>query len=295
MSERIPMLMIATGKMGVGKTYLSADFIKAYHKQFPNRRILVFDPNGEKDYKKYVTVDFDIEEIQAAKKLEKKEGRRIVTQSEKNIRSIKPGRLRKIIAFTKRGEPMSTVQMQLTMLTILRNFRTGLAVLDDVNVYIFNWQSTEIQACFKNIRHRSQDILIHMQSISPISPVLREAVSIMRLHYDGFDISNIKDRLEGMYEVVKIGQIIVDREYLQNHNRRFHLFVHVKDHLIKGVTEDQLRFGCREYAMLHKESYRQAALLEAEKNGRVSPQVPDWKKARHDWIELKVKQLSGQF
>ena len=136
---REAFVTIATGLMGIGKSYVSEQVIKAYAKANPNRSILIFDPNFEDTWNTFPSVHFDILEIQRAKKQEKKTGTRIITDSEKNISKLPPG-IRIIVPFTIYKERMNTEQMQLTMITICNSFRNGLVMLEDVNKYTISFE-----------------------------------------------------------------------------------------------------------------------------------------------------------
>ncbi len=211
--------MIATGQMGVGKSFVTNQLLSAYENS--GRKIVIFDPNNEDIYYRYKQLHFDILEVERAKIREKREHTRIITASEKNIQHLPNICVVRIPPFTIYGDKMNASQMKLTMITLLENFRGGLLFLEDVNKYISNFQKEEVLGSFKAIRHQSQDIIMHMQSISPLRPIHFEAASVIRMHYDGFDVAKIKDRLQNNYSLLKIAQLIVEDEYLKGNIRFF--------------------------------------------------------------------------
>jgi hypothetical protein len=278
---REPQLLIATGEMGVGKSFVTNQLLGPY--QQGGRKLLIFDPNNEESYLRYKALYFDILEIQRAKQEEKKRLTRIVTQSEKNIINLPPGCAIRIVPMTIYGDKMTAAQMKLTMITILENFRGGMVLLEDVNKYITNFEQSDVLGAFKAIRHQSQDIIMHMQSLNPLRPIHYEAASVIRLHYDGIDVAKIKTKVADHYTILKISQLIVQKEYLAGNNR-FFCYVHLKAKKIKGVTFDQFATACIRYLTTHKAELRDIASEVAFRNKRSSPSHADVSAAMQEWI-----------
>ena len=142
--ERETFVQVAIGGMGIGKSFTTEKLVRAYAEAHPKRTILIFDPNFEDAWNHYPAVHFDIMEIQKARKLEKKNNTRIVTNSEKNIKNLPPG-IFIIAPFTIYKEPMNQPQLLLTMTVICTTFRGGLCLLEDINKYTISFERTEIQ------------------------------------------------------------------------------------------------------------------------------------------------------
>jgi hypothetical protein len=278
---REAQLMIATGQMGVGKSYVTNQLLSAYEKS--GRKIVIFDPNNEDIYYRYKMLHFDILEVERAKIEERKKHIRIITQSEKNIQGLPNSCVVRIPPFTIYGDKMNTAQMKLTMIALLENFRGGLVFLEDVNKYISNFEREEIKGAFKAIRHQSQDIIMHMQSLSPLRPIHFEAASVIRMHYDGFDVAKIKDRLGNNYALLKIAQLICENEYL-NGNQRFFCYVHLKKRHIKGISPAQFNMACFHFLTSHRAEFRDLAFTIAHKAGRNTPLHQDNEKAMREWV-----------
>jgi hypothetical protein len=178
---------------------------------------------------------------------------------------------------------MNVTQMKLTMCVLLENFRGGLVFLEDVNKYISNFEKEEIKGAFKAIRHQSQDIIMHMQSLSPLRPIHFEAASVIRMHYDGFDVAKIKDRLGNTYALLKIAQLICESEYL-NGNPRFFCYVQLKQRQIKGITREQYNKACFNFLTSHRAEFRDLAFTIAHQNGRNAPHHQDNELAMKEWV-----------
>ncbi len=280
--EREAMLMIATGHMGVGKSHTTRAMLEPYVRA-TGRKILIFDPNNEDVYRMFPSVYFDVFDVRKAKIREKNENCRIVTPSERNIRNLKPGQIRRIEPFTIYGDKMNHEQMQATMLAICQNFHNGLILLEDVNKYISNFEAEEIKGCFKAIRHQSQDMVLHCQSLSPLRPIHYEAASVLRMHSDNFDASKLKGRLADFYEPIKITQLIVRGEYMKG-NTRFHCYLQPIAKKIKGVTYAQFYGAARQYLTSNKDAFRDTAYTVAAQNRRSTPNHADNVLAMEQWI-----------
>ena len=278
-------LMIATGRMGVGKSYETIEnMIPAYmrvHKK--KRKVLMFDVNNE--FTKIKSVMFDVEEVQAARQLEKKKRTRILTKSEKRIASLFPGQIRRIAPFTKHGYPMNTEQKRLTFETLLETFRGGLVHFEDINKYISAFGDDKVTGAFKAIRHNSQDITLHMQSMLPVRPLLLEAATCFRMHFDGIDLCTSKfDRFGSHAEIFRIAQLVVKDEFLMQHNPHYFCYVYHQNKKLRGISEGQFERACNEYLTIYKTEVERKALLVAEENKRLKPNFDDKKKAKFQWI-----------
>ena len=301
---RETFVTLATGLMGIGKSYITEQMVRAYAKAHPKRSILIFDPNFEESWNKFPAIHFDIMEIQRAKKEEAKKGIRIVTQSEKNLKKLPPG-IFIIAPFTIYKEPMNQPQMLLTMVTICTNYRGGMCLLEDVNKYTISFEKTEIQSAFKAIRHSSVDYIIHLQSLNPIRPVIFEATRLIRMHYDGFDLYKIKEKISQYFTICRIAQIIINSKYRKgeeitrkypnweqnpklkqvvNAYKRLFIWVFTKDEYITGVKKDDFILACNEYLTESPSEYKPQLQKILFLQNRKSPTLNDHNEARANWI-----------
>ena len=116
--EREPILMCATGKKGVGKTYQTEKLINDYIK--PNRgtgkkgrKVLIYDINME--YTRYKVIGLkDIKKFSRQNKIE----------------------IRRVLPINEDGSVATLVEMVDILNTIIQTFRGGLLVLEDINRYM---------------------------------------------------------------------------------------------------------------------------------------------------------------
>jgi hypothetical protein len=289
---RETFLTIVTGMMGVGKSYTTRKILDAYKKT--GRKILIFDPNDEDTYHDIKTLYFDVLEYEKARRQEAKQGGRIITESEKAIANLPEGEVRRIVPYTKYRDKMNFEQMQLVLVAMTQNFRGGLLILEDINAYISNFESEEIKGAFKNIRHKSQDIIMHCQSLSPLRRIHFEACRRLRMHYDGFNLDLMKDRLEGNFALLKIAQLIIEHEYFEG-NERFFLHVETKKKKIIGVNASQFRLAVEKYLTSNKWEFREMADRIAHNNGRQTPGYSDQRLAREEWIKLNWRYIDAPY
>ncbi len=308
----------ATGEMGVGKTYWSELAIKAYLLRFPQRMLIVFDPNDEHFWHKYAKpIAFDIEavmQLEEEKRLNRKKPANERIRISPHVCEIyiqkmvtKAGlpwkeRIRRIPPYTVHGDKMDDLQMRATMVCILKNFYRGLIFLDDINAYITNFEATDIVSKFKNVRHGSREILFHCQSISPIRPVMWEALNSIRVHHDSMGADKIESKLAEMYEIVKLAQLIVETEYNKSNERNivegsqlywdlrsFYVVVNVKKKQIRSCTKQQFIAACETYLMSNpmvlKDITRRLAFERRKRPN--DPQIHY--DAQTIWIDQKIK------
>ncbi len=281
-------LMIATGQMGVGKSFITEQMIPDYlSRHYQTRKILIYDINNE--FGKFKTVLFDVEEIQAAKQMERKLKRRILTPTEKRIAQLAPGQIRRVVPFTKHGYGMNTAQKRLTFEVLLEQFNNGLLHFEDINKYISSFQDDKVTGAFKAIRHNSQDIILHMQSMNPVRPLLLEAASAFRMHYDGIDLNTTKfdARFGSHAEILRLAQLVVFDEFLNQNNPRFFCYVYHKTKKLRGITAEQFERAAAKYLILHKGVIQLAALETAHANKRMKPNFNDLEKAKFQWIKQR--------
>jgi len=190
--EREPMIMLVCGETGVGKTYRSRQEILHYLKDDPTtgkkgRKVLAFDTNSH-DYPLFKTV-----EPQYIKALTKVSARRI-------------------LPYNKDGSPMSDDEKKEVVENILRHFKNGLIVLDDIDHYMVGAKGQSMIGTLCTVRHKGIDILFTHQSIAKITTSQWQGCSWLRLHHQVDDVTRYKNRIPS-YELVRIAQLIVNEQY----------------------------------------------------------------------------------
>lgn len=189
--EREPMVFLVCGETGVGKTYRNKLEILNYMRSNPatgkiGRKALAFDTNDD-DYQ-YKTVSPD------------------------HLKSLVNVQARRIRPFNTDGSSMDDDQKRGVVSKILRHFRDGLIILDDIDHYMSNARGQSMIGALCTNRHKGIDILLTHQSIAKITTTEWQACAWLRLHHQVDDITRYKERIPKYY-LVRIGQLIVDEQY----------------------------------------------------------------------------------
>lgn len=235
-SQREAGMMICAGIQGVGKTYQNMHVIKDYVKdKFYNkvkgRKCLIFDTNGEYTASQFSKNDIGsfepkriaLADVGAWSRTENKECRRI---DAKNL-GIK--------------EKKEAIEY------IIKNYRNGMLVLEDINTYILAVTFMEaIVGGLVNLRHRGVDVLVSYQSLRPVEPRMWQNARWVRMHYQADNVNDIKGKLPNP-ELYKIAQNIVNKRYFQG-DKRFFLYIHNFQNKIEGkFTKLEFEQACRDY------------------------------------------------
>ncbi|WP_448519610.1 hypothetical protein [Rhodoflexus sp.] len=287
---RESMLVLATGHVGVGKSHQTLLEIKKYIVPNPatgwrGGSVLIFDPNNEAEHYGFIPVlDFDIEEENPRKRSEAL--RKVVEANKKGVRSIY-----RVIGYTKAGQPMSIQQKLDTAITLLQTYKNGLLLLEDTRSYIKNFLDTDIVSKLLTFRHSNLDIIIHLQSLSLVSPQLFQAAKIVRFHKQLDEIDRYKDRVPN-YQLFKIAQNLVNRRYREGENR-FFVYVHADKELIQGkYTEDEFRQACAEYLYKNQSAYTSEQFEIAQRNPKTNAQKLRTM-AQKEWTERHLRYMAG--
>ena len=240
-NEREAGMMIVTGIQGVGKTYLNMHVIKDYVKdKFYNkvrgRKCLIMDTNGEYTKEQFSRNDIDnfspkvisVKDIPQWGLSDSTECRRI---DAKNL-GIK--------------EKKDVIQY------IIKHFRNGMLVLEDINTYILNvTHMEEIVGGLVNLRHRAVDMLISYQSLRAVEPRMYGNARWMRMHYQADNVDDIKGKINNL-PMYKIAQISVNTRYFSG-DKRFYLYIYNFANKIEGkFTKKEFKDACRKYLLANK-------------------------------------------
>lgn len=190
--ERAPTLFLVCGETGVGKTQRNKKEIKGYMKDNPEtgkkkRKVLAFDINDD-DYPEYRTVNPD----------------HIKALTNVNARRIRP--------FNRDSSPMDLEQKKEVVDKIMKFYRNGLIVLDDIDDYMTGAKGQSMIGALCTVRHKGIDILLTHQSIAKISTTEWQNCTWLRLHHQVDDVTRYRDRIP-KYKLVRIAQLIVDEQY----------------------------------------------------------------------------------
>ncbi|MDD5013520.1 MAG: DUF87 domain-containing protein [Atribacterota bacterium] len=224
--EREPLLYIACGKKGVGKTYTTKKVLDEYVKGnivtgAKPRKVLILDVNNEyTDYRRISPIDI----------------RKWTVNPYKEIRRITP--------HDSDGNILNINQLEEIFIDATKNFRNGLILAEDLTKFVGDSLPAEIVASLCTNRHTDVDIIAHFQSIGKAGhPKLKANMNILRLHKCLDTVEYHKNKFTEYTEILKIAEKLVNKRYdaFAKSNRNsgqtyfnFFVFVDFDHNQIKG-------------------------------------------------------------
>ncbi len=236
---REPSFEVVIGFKGVGKTYTTNKVIDDYIRTEPGGRkgrpVLVFDVNNEycdsNGYMGYKAIDFDVTEKNDA-----------IRAAE--IRKIKvPGKYR-ILPFRKDRQPFQFGDYITAAQSIIRNYRGGMLVLEDINKYTLSSYKQDFVGMFIGMRHLGIDCVAHFQSLRAIPPRVWANMNYLRWHKQSDAIFKYKNRIDN-FELFAIAEKIVDYKY--ESDERYFLWIDVLRNKLFNVAPEDFKQGCIRY------------------------------------------------
>ncbi len=260
---RQPMLIIVCGETGVGKTHRILKEVALYLKDDPStgragRKVLVFDTNDD-DYASFKTVSTD------------------------QLHKLQSKRPRRIRPFNKDGSPMGKEDKKNVVRQILKYFRDGLILLDDIDDYMAGEKGQDMISALCTLRHRGVDIIFTHQSIGKITRTAFQNCTWLRLHHQVDDVTYIKERIP-KYSIVRIAQLIVDEQYdlaysafvsgrinEEEFARRasFFVYVNLRKQRIRGCSKAAYVRACKKY--IDQEEMKKVNMLLNERDMNDKP------------------------
>lgn len=274
--ERECGLIIVAGKKGVGKTVRTCSEIDSYTMNDPSigrfgRKVLIFDVNNEPDYRKYRTIDFDVDEPDDFKR-----GfwiRKFAESS--NVEA------RRIIPIKKNNQPFSYIDFITTIQTIATNFKKGLFVAEDINRYVDHKNQDFILGMLITLRHKNLDMIIHLQSLSKVTTTMWENTNYLRLHKTSDNIDRYLDRIPN-FTIIKMANIIVSKRYSDG-DIYSPVFCSPTDEEFFNITKEEFEYACNQYTLLYDKEIK--GIMKDEKNGKKL--YPDRETAVKKWMQDK--------
>ncbi len=190
--ERQPMIMLVLGETGVGKTYRNKLEILRYMKDNPQtgkkgRKVLAFDTNDD-DYTEFRSLNPNY------------------------IKALTAVSCRRIRPFNPDGSPMSDDEKKEIVGKILKHFKNGMIVLDDIDNYMANAKGQSMIGALCTVRHKGVDVLLTHQSIGKVTTSEWQNCTFLRLHKQVDEATFYKKRIP-KYKMVRIAQLIVEEQY----------------------------------------------------------------------------------
>lgn len=201
--EREPLLTVAVGQKGTGKTYTTKNIIRQYLvgnviTGAVGRKVLILDVNDE--YGEFDPIA--LSNIHKFTEHPKIECRR--------VRIIKSD-----------GKKMSLSEIQQALGFILERFRGGLLVIEDISKYTSANAGMELVGSLATQRHYDCDIIIHYQSIGrAATPFLISNMNIMRMHKTTDKVERHESKFGEYSEILYIAENIMNTRYYEEMNKR---------------------------------------------------------------------------
>ena len=240
-SKREAGMMTCTGIQGVGKTYQNMHVIASYVKdklksKVPGRKCLIIDTNGE-----YTKAQFERNNIQ---NFEPK------TIALKDIAAWSASPLIECRRIDAKNVGIKDKKNIIEY--VIKNFRNGMLVLEDINTYILSVTfMEEIVGGLVNLRHRAVDVLISYQSLRPVEPRIWQNSRWIRMHYQADNVSDIKGKVPNP-ALFKIAQLLVNKRYLDG-DVRFFVYIHNFKNKIEGeFSLEEFENACQQYLLANK-------------------------------------------
>lgn len=260
--DRPPTVFVACGETEVGKTYRTIQEFLEYkadlsHTGKKGRKVLALDSNDD-DYSMFRTINPDL------------------------LRNFKRKEIRIIRPFNADGSAMNEEELQEVVAKIIKTFRDGLIVLDDINNFMNGAKGKALLSALISCRHKNIDLLFIYQSVAKISPSIFQNMMWLRLHKQSDDLTRIKDRVPNYY-LVRIAQLIVNDNYKQAHKKfangsisepelkkykSFFVYVNMRTQKIRGCTRLVFIRAAQKY--INQEEGRKIKMMlnELDRNGK---------------------------
>jgi hypothetical protein len=239
-------MMAVTGIQGVGKTYRNMHIIADYVKDKPKTRVrgrkcLIFDTNGEytnEQFSKNNIPNFKITRI----------GLKDVEQWSRTDNA----ECRRIDA-----KHLSIKEKKEAVEFLLKVYRNGMLVLEDINTYILSVTFMEqIVGGIVNLRHRAVDVMISYQSLRPVEPRIWQNSRWVRFHYQADNVMDIKNKVTNV-TLFKIAQLLVNEKYFSG-DKRFFVYIHNFANKIQGAfTKEEFDSACKKYLSSNKKDVKE--------------------------------------
>lgn len=251
--ERQPMIMLVCGETGVGKTYRNKLEIERYMMDHlavgkKGRKVLAFDTNDD-DYPKFRTV------------------------SPNHLKALTKVAARRIRPFNSDGTPMDNDGKKEVITKIMKQYKNGLVVLDDIDHYMVGAKGQSMIGALCTVRHKGIDILLTHQSIAKVTTSEWQNCTWLRLHHQVDDVNRYKERIP-KYDMVRIAQLIVDEQYELCSNafakgqisdkeykaqKSFFVYVNMREQRIMGCSRAAFIRACKKF--IDQEESRKVKML----------------------------------
>lgn len=235
-NERETGMMCTTGVQGVGKTYQNMHIISKYvtdklDTKVKGRKVLIYDTNGE-----YTEQEFINNKIYNIKP-------KLIA-----LKDVEAFGYSNLIEVRRIDAKHLTIdEKQAVLEFVLRLYKNGLFVVEDVNTYILQMHHLkEVIGRLVNLRHRAADVLISYQSLRAVEPRVWANSRWVRMHFQADKVDDIKGKITNP-ELYKIAQIMVNHRYHNGYERFFVYITHSGQKIMGQFTRKEYEASCRKF------------------------------------------------
>jgi len=214
---REPLLICATGKKGVGKSYQHNLMMQGYAMGDPYRGVrprkcLIMDVNDE--YGVFGIRAISLEHIAL-----------FTVHPYVEIRRVRP--------FHPDGQRMGLDEWANAVFFVLNTFKNGLLLIEDPNKWHSDHLPADLVGAICTNRHVGLDILLSYQSIGRINTKIWGNMNMLRLHKNTESVERHKGKFPDKEEYMKIAEHMVNNEYAKG-NKRFFVYIDMDEAKIRG-------------------------------------------------------------
>jgi len=214
---REPLLIVACGKKGVGRSYQHNLMMQGYvmgdpYRGIRPRKCLILDVNDE--YGVYGIRALSLEDVAL-----------FTIHPYVEIRRIRP--------FHPNGSRMTLDEWANAVFYVLNTFKNGLLLIEDPNKWHSDHLPADLVGAICTNRHVGLDILLSYQSIGRINTKIWGNTNLMRFHKNTESVERHKNKFPDKEEHMKIAENMVNTEYMKG-NKRFFVYVDMDEEKIRG-------------------------------------------------------------
>ena len=228
---REPLLIVACGKKGVGKSYQHNLMMQGYvmgdpYRGIKPRKCLILDVNDEYG----------------------RDGIRAISLSDVALFTIHPYiEIRRVRPFHPNGARMTLDEWANAVFYVLNTFKNGLLLIEDPNKWHSDHLPADLVGAICTNRHVGLDILLSYQSIGRINTKIWGNTNLVRFHKNSESVERHKQKFPDKEEYMKIAENMVNNEYLSG-NKRFFVYVDMDEEKIRGdFSREIFELGVDDY------------------------------------------------
>jgi hypothetical protein len=199
-STREPMLYVACGRKGIGKTQATLKMIRQYIKGNSSvgldpRKVIIIDVNNEfGEFKSMACDPINIKKFVLQKTIE----------------------CRRIVPYNTNGKKKTLDEVASDLAIVLDNFTNGLVLVEDISKFVSDSIGGDLIGSLCTQRHVDCDVVMHFQMIGKAGhPKIKGNTNIVRLHKTDDTVSKHKNKFLEATGILQIAELIVNKRYFK--------------------------------------------------------------------------------